>query len=193
MTRMTPRRFTTLQCSHNFFTDALTFILNFCFNQNPPHAQIVRRQLQFHFVAGFQTGKILLRFSRDERRQAVSVFQFRAPGAVRQNLGHATVNFESFVSGHVKISGSPSVIRTVCSKWADSEPSCDTTVQPSFKIFTSGRPALTIGSIAIVIPAPSLSFIFRSTKFGTCGSSCIVRPTPWPTNSRTTLKPLPST
>ncbi len=42
-------------------------------------------------------------------------------------------------SGHVKISGSASVINTVCSKWADSEPSCVTTVQPSFKIFTSGR------------------------------------------------------
>jgi|SRR5665213_378821 len=27
MTRMTPLRFTTLQCSHSFFTDALTFIL----------------------------------------------------------------------------------------------------------------------------------------------------------------------
>jgi hypothetical protein len=35
---------------------------------------------------------------------------------------------------------------------------------------------------------PQLRFSF-STKFGTCGSSCIVRPTPWPTNSRTTLNP----
>ncbi len=75
---MTPLRFTTLQCSHSFFTDALTFILNFCFHQYPPHGQIVRRQLQFHFVTGFQPGKILLRFSSDERRQPMAVGQFRA-------------------------------------------------------------------------------------------------------------------
>ena len=35
-----------------------------------------------------------------------------------------------------------SVINTVCSKWADSEPSSVTTVQPSFKILTSGRPSV---------------------------------------------------
>ena len=33
----------------------------------------------------------------------------------------------------------------------------------------------------------------RVPKFGTCGSSCSRVPIPWPTNSRTTLKPLAST
>src|SRR5271154_267200 len=150
MTRITPLRFTILQCSHSFFTDALTFILNVCFDQNPPDGQIVRRQLQFHFVAGFQPGKIFLRPSGDERRQPVAVFQFRAPGAVRQTLDYATFNLEGV--SHVKISGSFSVTKTVCSKWADIEPSRVTTVQPSFKIFTSAEPALTIGSIAMVMP-----------------------------------------
>src|ERR1017187_8164849 len=191
MTRMTPLRFTILQCSHSFFTDALTFILNLCFNQNPPHGQIVGRQLQFHFVAGFQPGKIFPRLPGDERRQPVAVRQFRAPGAVRQTLDHATFNLEDV--SHVKISGSLSVTSTVCSKWADIEPSRVTTVQPSFKIFTSAEPALTIGSIARVMPARSFSSMFRSTKFGICGSSCIERPTPCPTNSRTTLNPFPWT
>ena len=137
---MTPLRFTILQCSHSFFTDALTFILkSFCFNQNPPHGQIVGRQLQFHSVAGFQPGKILLRLARPRTPSAggrLPVPRARcrsaAPSITRPSTWKAS-------SGHVKISGSPSVTRTVCSKWADSEPSCVTTVQPSFKIFTSGR------------------------------------------------------
>ena len=63
--------------------------------------------------------------------------QLRAKRAIRQRFDHASFDAEG-IFAHVKISGSPSVIRTVCSKWADSEPSCVTTVQPSFRIFTSG-------------------------------------------------------
>src|SRR3954454_6374172 len=106
---------------------------------------------------------------------------------------YCTFNFDGILSGHVKISGSDSVMSTVCSKWADSEPSCVTTVQPSFKIFTPGIPVFTIGSIANVQPGRSLGEDLPSTKLGTCGSSCIDRPTPCPTNSRTMLKPLLST
>src|SRR5262249_27650764 len=112
---------------------------------------------------------------------------------VRERFQYYTFNFDGTLSGHVKISGSSSVISTVCSKWADNEPSCVTTVQPSFKIFTAGRPALTIGSMAIVIPGRSFGEDLPSTKLGTCGSSCMVLPTPCPTNSRTTLNPLLST
>src|SRR5262245_35982180 len=85
---------------------------------------------------------------------------------VRSSLDHYTFNLEGTFSGHVKISGSPSVMSTVCSKWADNEPSWVTTVQPSFKVFVSGRPAFTIGSIAIVMPARSFLLGLPSTKLG---------------------------
>src|SRR6185369_14272387 len=99
---------------------------------------------------------------------------------VGQRFHYDTFNFEGIFSGHVKISGSPSVMSTVCSKWADNEPSCVTTVQPSSKVFVPGNPAFTIGSMAKVMPGRNLGLCFLSTKFGTCGSSCIVRPTPCP-------------
>src|SRR6516162_4740207 len=121
------------------------------------------------------------------------VRQGDAVSSIRKLVYNHAFNFEGIFSGHVKISGSDSVMSTVCSKWADNEPSCVTTVQPSFKIFTPGRPALTIGSMAIVMPGRSFGDDLPSTKFGTWGSSCIERPTPCPTNSRTTLNPLFST
>src|ERR1043166_5121981 len=121
-------------------------------DQNSPRRQIVGRQLQFDLVARRQAGERPARLSRHEGPQPVSVDQLHLIRSVRQSFNYDTFNFEGICSGHVKISGSPSVINTVCSKWADSEPSCVTTVQPSFKIFTPGWPALTIGSIAKVMP-----------------------------------------
>src|SRR5215471_6892877 len=95
------------------------------------------------------------------------VWQFHTIGLVRQNFNHNAFNFEGSLSRHVKISGSDSVMSTVCSKWADNEPSSETTVQSSFKIFTPGNPALTIGSMAMVIPGFNFSVFLPSTKFGT--------------------------
>ena len=40
----------------------------------------------------------------------------------------------------------------MCSKWAERLPSAVTTVQPSARALVSGPPALTIGSIARVMP-----------------------------------------
>src|SRR5579862_9789052 len=98
----------------------------------------------------------------------MSVGQGDAIGSIRKLLQDDAFNFEGIFSGHVKISGSDSVMSTVCSKWADNEPSCVTTVQPSFKIFTPGNPAFTIGSIAKVIPGRNFWLFFESTKFGIC-------------------------
>src|SRR4051812_2731612 len=123
----------------------------------------------------------------------MAIHQLHPKQIVRQDLDHRTFNADGLFSGHVNISGSFSVISTVCSKWADGIPSFVITVQPSFKSCTAGLPAFTIGSIAIVIPGRSFGDDLPSTKFGTCGSSCIERPTPCPTNSRTTLNPLLST
>src|SRR5262249_1419909 len=157
---------------------------------NTPHAQVVRRQLQSCQVADLQAGKTFFIATVHKRRETVAIRQFGDKRAIWQRFHYAGFDAEGIFT-HVKISGSPLVIRTVCSKWADSEPSIVTTVQPSFNIFISGQPAFTIGSMAIVMPGFSLGE-FRlsssgSSKFGTCGSSCIVRPTPCPTNSRTTL------
>src|SRR3954451_18372903 len=107
----------------------------------------------------------------------MSVGQGDAKSSIRKLIYDDAFNFEGIFSGHVKISGSASVMSTVCSKWADNEPSCVTTVQPSFNIFMPGRPAFTIGSMAMVIPSFSFGDGLFSTKLGTCGSSCIERPT----------------
>ncbi len=55
---------------------------------------------------------------------------------------------------------------------------------------TLGPPAVIIGSIASVIPSRSCGPRPALTKFGTCGSSCMSCPTPWPTRVRTTESPL---
>ena len=46
-----------------------------------------------------------------------------------------------------------------------------------------------MGSIARTSPGWSTSPLPGCPKFGTCGSSCGSRPMPWPTRSRTTVKP----
>ena len=69
---------------------------------------------------------LLVRFKRstgDERQQLMSIGQLDSISSVRQNFEDYTFNPEGTVSRHVKISGSPSVMSTVCSKWADNEPS----------------------------------------------------------------------
>src|SRR5919106_3754182 len=50
--------------------------------------------------------------------------------------------------GRVRTSGPLSVTATVCSKWADSDRSLVTTVQPSSRVSVSAAPALTMGSMA---------------------------------------------
>ena len=72
-------------------------------------------------------------------------------------------------------------------------PSAATAVQPSSSTTTSDLPAFTIGSMAITMPERSFMPRPRSPKFGTCGSSCIWTPMPWPTKSRTTENPSAST
>src|SRR5579859_6125347 len=154
--------------------------LSFVFRGNAALRQIERRHFQNHFVTRRQPAVLFTDFFPTVRQHLVPIRQRHPVKARRQQLNYFAFNFDGICSGHVIISGSPSVMRTVCSKWADSEPSCVTTVQPSFKIFTPGPPALTIGSIAKVMPGRNFWLHFASTKFGTCGSSCIVRPTPCP-------------
>ena len=90
------------------------------------------------------------------RQHLMPIRQLDTIQRVWKYFHYCAFNFDGIRSGHVKISGSPSVTNTVCSKWADSEPSWVTTVQPSFKIFTCACPAFTIGSIAKVMPGRNL-------------------------------------
>src|SRR5690606_26537178 len=93
----------------------------------------------------------------------------------------------------VRISACPSRTATVCSKWADKLPSAVTAVQLSSKMRTSSPPALTIGSMASVIPSFSFGPRPGRPKLGICGASCMLRPMPWPTKLFTTEKPAAST
>src|SRR3954453_15254074 len=54
-------------------------------------------------------------------------------------------------------------------------------------------PAVVIGSMARTMPSSSSGPVPGSPWLAICGSSCISRPTPWPTSERTTAKPSAST
>src|SRR5690242_16139599 len=101
-------------------------------------------------------------------------------------------HYRSKTASAVRICGPDSVIATVCSKWAASEPSLVEIDHSSSCTITSGPPAVIIGSIANVMPSASSGPRPGAPKFGICGSSCIARPTPWPTRLRTTEKPASS-
>src|SRR6266540_1831802 len=117
--------------------------------------QIVRRHFHRYFVAGRKADPLRAGLPRRICQKPMPVREFHPKQDVLQNFHYGTFNFDGIFSRHVNISGSDAVINTVCSKWADSEPSCVTAVQPSFKIFTAGPPAFTIGSMARVMPGNS--------------------------------------
>src|SRR5688572_5539793 len=97
--------------------------------------------------------------------------------------------FPGVDDGLVKTQGPSSVTAIVCSKCADIERSLVTAVHLSSRTSTSGDPAFTMGSTAMTRPGLSRFPDPAEPKFGTCGSSCICRPVPWPTNWRTTEYP----
>src|SRR6476620_3367221 len=103
---------------------------------------------------------------------------------VRQQLDNSALYLNCVFARHVRISGSFFVIRTVCSKCADGRLSAVHTVQPSSSNRTADVPMFIIGSIASVIPAFNFGPLPRFPYLGLWGSSCILRPTPCPTNSR---------
>ena len=80
-----------------------------------------------------------------------------------------------------------SVTATVCSKWHESEPSSVEIDQLSSCSTTSG--AAGVDHRLDRERHPGLQHAARgpgAPKFGICGSSCIERPTPWPTRLRMT-------
>ena len=53
------------------------------------------------------------------RHQPVAIAQFDAKQDVGKDFDYPALNFDGTFAGHVIISGSASVIKTVCSKCAD--------------------------------------------------------------------------
>ena len=109
-----------LQFSQSFFTEALTFINLVFSHHDAAFRQIVRRQLNRHFVAQRQADKMRPHPARNVGQQPMPVRQFHPEQGVRQHFHYGAFNFNGIFARQVKISGSASVINTVCSKWADS-------------------------------------------------------------------------
>lgn len=113
---MIPFRFTILQCSQSFLTDARTFISNLVLTFYPPFRHVERRHFYRQPVTRSRFLHLLQQAPRrvGQNRMAVGQFQMKQPSG--QSFGHDAFNFDGIFSGHVKISGSPSVTNTVCSK-----------------------------------------------------------------------------
>src|SRR5581483_11480084 len=74
-------------------------------------------------------------------------------GFSRTAKPHAVGHRSKAALARVRIRGPSAVIATVCSKWAASDSSTEEIDQSSSWTYTSGRPAVIIGSIARVIPS----------------------------------------
>src|SRR5262252_2972727 len=172
---------------------------------DPAATQVVRRHLDRHLVARQDLDEVHPHLARDVGEQPVTVLQLHAERRVRERFDHGALDLDAlflrqsnsftyFPSGSTeRISGPSRPTATVCSKCADHRPSLVATVQPSERVTTARPPAFTIGSIASTWPAWSFGPCPGSPKFGTAGSSCISRPMPCPTRSRTIEKPCRST
>src|SRR5882724_10062413 len=90
--------------------------------------------------------------TRNMRQDSMLIRQLHPKHRVWQQFNYRAFDSYGLFLSHVKISASPSVTSTVCSKCALGAPSADTTVHPSLNITTSLAPALIIGSMANVMP-----------------------------------------
>src|SRR5262245_13102591 len=143
---------------------------------DPPARQVVRRQLDRHLVARQDLDEMHPHLARDVGQHLVSVLQLDPEHRVWQRFHHGALDLDTLFLGQAfpyspaapcgsmrhsspppeRISGPSRPTATVCSKWALSDPSFVTTVQPSGRVTTSGPPTFTIGSIASTWPAISL-------------------------------------
>ena len=135
-----------LQPSHSRFTDGRTFIKNpssegqknatrgaslpgaFLIHSTlllpegyAAFRQVVRRHLYHNFVSWQDPNEMQSHFSGDMCQNAMSIGQLNPKHRIWKQFGYPAFNFDDVFSRHVKISGSPLVTSTVCSKWADGE------------------------------------------------------------------------
>jgi len=78
--------------------------------------EIARRQVQNHFVSGGQGRQRVPQAAGAKGPQPVSIGQFHPECPVGQRFHYPTFKSNGVFAGQVKISGSDSVINTVCSK-----------------------------------------------------------------------------
>src|SRR4029453_17592305 len=100
------------------------------------------------------------------RKHAMAIGQLNSEHRVGQQIDDCALYFNCVFARHVRISGSPFVIKTVCSKCAEGRPSAVTTVQPSSSNRPAAVPKLIIGSMASVIPALRRGPLPRLPYFG---------------------------
>src|ERR1044071_6047128 len=124
---MTPLRRTILQCSQSRLTDARTFMTQnlslILLDADATLRKVVRRQFHRDFVTHPDADRLRSCPAAHMGQQLMPVRQFDPEQGLFQDFHYRTFNFDGIRSRHVSISGSDSVISTVCSKWADSEPS----------------------------------------------------------------------
>src|SRR3954467_14235077 len=128
---------------------------------NPPPADIGRRELQPHLVADQDPHEVALDPIRDVRHHQRPRVEPHLVECARQGLHDHAAYLRAASRGAtgtslaVRIHGPSAVTATVCSKCADRLPSRVAAVQPSASTFTAGFPAFTIGSIASTMPSVS--------------------------------------
>ncbi len=88
----------------------------FFVTNNPAVRQIKRRHFQHYLIAGRQTNRVQPCPALKMRQHPMSIGQLDPVQRVRQRFHYPAFNFDGIRSGHVKISGSASVTKTVCSK-----------------------------------------------------------------------------
>src|SRR5205807_9730875 len=87
------------------------------------------------------------------RQNTMTIGQLNPKHGIGQQLDDFDFYFNCVFARHARISGSPFVIRTVCSKCPEGIPSAVRTVHPSSSNLTSEVSMLIIVSIASVMPA----------------------------------------
>ena len=78
--------------------------------------EIARRQVQNHFVSGGQGRQHAPHPAGAKTPEPVAIGQFHPECPVRQRFHYPTFKSNGAFAGQVRISGSDSVINTVCSK-----------------------------------------------------------------------------
>jgi len=81
--------------------------------------QVVRGHLYHNFISWQDPNEMQPHFSGDMRQNPMSIGQLDPKHRIGQQLDYLALNFDDVFARHVKISGSPFVTKTVCSKCAE--------------------------------------------------------------------------
>src|SRR5881628_2767246 len=96
MIRVTPRRFTILQCSQRTLTDGRSFLVSALLEaiSDAPPREVVRRQLDLHAVARQDADEVHPHLPADVREHLVSVLELDPEHRVGQRLHHRALDLD---------------------------------------------------------------------------------------------------